>query len=87
MHSIPVYAKALLGGLIAGLGSAQQALDDSAVTLQEGVAIVLATLLGLGIVAAIPNRKPEGDAGYGAIELLVVVILVVLLIFLVLRLA
>ena len=62
MDRIPNYAKAFVGALIAGLGSAQQALDDGSITTQEWVAVAVATLLGLGIVAAVPNRKPSGDA-------------------------
>lgn len=61
MNRIAPYAKALTGALIAGLASLQQALDDSAVSAQEWTGIAIATLSGLALVWAIPNKDPEGE--------------------------
>lgn len=55
-----VYAKALVGALVAGLGSLYQALDNDAVTRQEWVAVALAVLASLAVVYGVPNRDPHG---------------------------
>lgn len=49
-------AKAIAGGLVAGLTSLQAALDDGGVTAQEWVAAGIAALVGLGVVWAVPNQ-------------------------------
>lgn len=54
------YLKAIVAALVAGLGSLYQALDNSAVTAQEWVAVALATLAALGAVYGTPNRDPDG---------------------------
>lgn len=59
MSKIAPYMKALIGALIAGLASLQQSLDDGAVTAQEWTGIAIATLSGLALVWAIPNKDPE----------------------------
>lgn len=56
------YLKAIVGALIAGLGSLYQALDGSpaTVTAQEWVAVAIATLAALGVVWGVPNLDPRG---------------------------
>lgn len=54
-----VYAKSILAALVAGLGSLAQALDNDAVTAQEWVNVAITTLVGLGIVYAVPNTDPQ----------------------------
>ncbi len=54
------YLKAIVGALIAGLGSLYQALDNGAVTAQEWVAVTIATLAALGVVWGVPNLDPRG---------------------------
>lgn len=61
MKNIAPYAKALTGALIAGLASLQQSLDNDAVSAQEWTGIAIATLSGLALVWAIPNKDPEGE--------------------------
>lgn len=93
MDKIAPYAKALIGALIAGLASLQQALDDSAVTAQEWTGVVIALLSGLALVWAIPNRDPAAEhqaesvqpperGATDAVTVLVVVVLVVILLVL-----
>jgi hypothetical protein len=50
------YAKALIGALVAGLGTLGTALADDHVTGQEVVTVVVATLVALGAVWSVPNR-------------------------------
>jgi hypothetical protein len=88
------YLKAIVGALIAGLGSLYQALDKGGVTAQEWVAVAIATLAALGVVWGTPNLDPKGKrqresvmppGDRGAVDLttvLVVVVLVVLLLVL-----
>jgi hypothetical protein len=52
-------AKAIAGGLVAGLTSLQTALDDGGVTATEWVSAGIAALVGLGVVWAVPNRQPS----------------------------
>lgn len=61
MTNVAPYAKALTGALIAGLASLQQALDDGAVNAQEWTGVAIATLSGLALVWAIPNKDPNAD--------------------------
>lgn len=94
--SIAPYAKALTGALVAGLTGIATALDDGSVSAQEYVYAAIAFLVGLGAVWAVPNDDPTAvhqdesvrppEAGYGAIELLVVVIVVVILLVILARL-
>ena len=60
MNSIAPYAKALIGAVVAGLASAQQALDDGVISSAEGVGIAIATLTALALVWAIPNAEQTG---------------------------
>ena len=77
MSKLAPYMKALIGALVAGLASLQQALDDGVVNAQEGTGVGIAFLSGLALVWAIPNRDPEAEhqdestmpPEYGAIDL------------------
>lgn len=53
------YAKAILGALVAGLGSLYQALDNGSVSAQEWVAVALATLAAGGVVLGVPNQPKK----------------------------
>lgn len=90
MDKIAPYAKALIGALIAGLASLQQALDDSSVTAQEWTGVIIALLSGLALVWAIPNKDPNARHQRDSVQppergasdvvtVLAVVVLVVLL--------
>ena len=57
--NVKPYAKAIVGGLLAGLGALGTALVDNTVTPAEWVGVATATLAGLGIVYAVPNRPAE----------------------------
>ncbi len=52
------YAKAVVGAAVAGLSALYPALDGG-VTVQEWVGVSVATLLGLGVVWAVPNRPMD----------------------------
>lgn len=54
------YTKAVVAGLLAGLGALGTALVDNTVSPAEWVGVASATLAGLGLVYAVPNR-PAGD--------------------------
>lgn len=51
-----LYAKALLGGLVAALSFAIPVVDDGLIA-SEVLGILLAGLTGTGLVYAVPNRK------------------------------
>lgn len=53
------YLKALVGALIAGLGSLSVALTDGSVTAQEWVTTAIATLVALATVWGVPNLDPK----------------------------
>lgn len=55
MNTLVPYAKAIAGGLVAGLTSLGTALTDGIVTPLEWVTIAIAFLLGTGLTYAIPN--------------------------------
>lgn len=62
---IGLYAKALSAAAVAGFGAYATALQDGpGVTGAEGIGIVIAVLLSLGAVWAVPN-VPSVVAGYG----------------------
>jgi hypothetical protein len=61
MKKIAPYAKALIGAVVAGLASAQQALDDGVISSAEGVGIAAAVFAGLVLVFSVPNRDPEAE--------------------------
>ena len=50
------YMKAVVSALVAGLAVAGTAAIDNAISLQEGIYIVSAFLVGLGAVWATPNQ-------------------------------
>ncbi|WP_422733989.1 hypothetical protein ACN26Y_29820 [Micromonospora sp. WMMD558] len=50
------YAKAVVAALLAGLGALGTALVDNTVTPAEWVTVAGATLAGLGVVYAVPNK-------------------------------
>lgn len=58
MDKFKPYAKAIVGGLAAGLGALSVALDGG-VSVAEWLNVALAALGGTGIVYAIPNRSTE----------------------------
>lgn len=61
MTTIAPYAKALVGALVAGLTALLPALADERLTSTEVVTAVIAFLVALGAVYAIPNRDPAAD--------------------------
>jgi len=55
------YAKAVVGGVTAGLSSLIVALDDQVVSYQEMTTAAVAAIVALGIVGAVPNdNEPTG---------------------------
>lgn len=50
-----IYAKAIVGAIIAGLSAIVTALDDDTITSQEWAIAGVALLTALGVVWAIPN--------------------------------
>lgn len=61
MTKFAPYAKAIIGALVAGLASLQQALDDGVLSAQEWTGVTIATLSGLALIWAIPNKDPEAE--------------------------
>lgn len=61
MSKFAPYLKAIVAAIVAGLGSAQQALDDNAITGSEWIGIASITLTGLAVVFAVPNKDPEAE--------------------------
>lgn len=59
MKNIAPYAKALVGGIVSGLGAAATALTDGVVTPVEWITVILAFIAGTGIVYAVPNTNPK----------------------------
>ena len=59
LAAIPRYAKSVAGGITALGGALGLALADQEVTLTEWIGIVSATLVGAGVVAAVPNRPKD----------------------------
>lgn len=53
------YAKAIVAALTAGLGALGTAWADDVITNQEWIGVAVATLAALGVVFAVPNKKPE----------------------------
>ena len=58
MSRFAPYFKSFVGGLIAAGSSLITALGDNTLSYQELVTAVVAFLVGLGVVAAVPN-KPQ----------------------------
>ncbi len=55
------YAKSVVGGLGAGLGSLLVALDDDVITTQEWTTAGVAALVGLGVVTVVKNAPPRQE--------------------------
>lgn len=53
------YAKAISGGILAGLGVLYVALVDNAVTVQEWVAVAQAALSAFAVVWGLPNAAKK----------------------------
>jgi hypothetical protein len=53
------YVKAVVGAMAAALTVLLVALDDNVITQQEWVSAIVAAIIGLGIVAAVPNAPPS----------------------------
>lgn len=53
------YAKAIMGGLTAGLAALGTALADGQVTATEWVVVAGAVVAGLGFVWGVPNAPSE----------------------------
>ena len=62
MNAVAPYAKAIIAALVAGLGALASALVDgnSLGDVSDGqwVAVVVAFLVGLAAVFAVPNKEP-----------------------------
>jgi hypothetical protein len=61
MSKLAPYMKAVIGALVAGLASLQQALDDGSVSAQEWTAVAIAFLTAGAVVFAVPNKDPEAE--------------------------
>ncbi len=59
MTNPAIYIKAILAALVAGLSALATALDNGAISAQEAVTAVIATLVALGAVYAIPNAPDD----------------------------
>jgi hypothetical protein len=59
MTAVATYLKAVTAALVAGLGVVATGLDNDGLSGQEWVYAVIAFLVGLGAVWAVPNR-PTG---------------------------
>lgn len=57
MSRVAPYAKALVAALVAGLTAVATGLDSSGLSAQEWIYAVVAFLVGLGAVFAVPNRS------------------------------
>lgn len=56
--SIKPYMKAVVGCLVAGLGTLATAMSDDAVSGTEWVGIAAAALAALSLVYGVPNKPP-----------------------------
>ncbi len=59
MTKVAPYFKAVVAGLIAAGSSAITALGDNSMSAQEYVTAGVAFLVGLGVVAAVPNKPQQ----------------------------
>lgn len=62
MTTLNTYAKAVVGALVAGGGAIATALEDGAISAQEGVLAGVAFLVALGVVWAVPNAPADPPA-------------------------
>ena len=81
-----LYAKAVIGALVAGLGALSTALTTGDnVNPQEWVGVILAAVVAFGGVYLVPNRPAPAkrpEAGQSALYVLLIVLVVVLILFL-----
>ena len=59
MNDWKIYAKAIVGAIVAALTALSTALDDGVITQQEWVTVALGLLTGLAVIWAVPNATPE----------------------------
>ncbi len=59
MSNLSPYFNAVVAGLIAAGSSAITALGDNTMSAQEYVTAAVAFLVGLGVVAAVPNKPQQ----------------------------
>jgi hypothetical protein len=59
LSKVAQYAKAIVGGVGAGIAAYVPAQADGHVTSGEWWTVVAAVLAGAGVVAAVPNAKPK----------------------------
>ena len=59
LNTVARYAKAIVGAAAAGIAAYIPAQSDGHVTSGEWWTVVLAVLVGAGVVAATPNAKPK----------------------------
>jgi len=58
LQKIAEYAKAVVGGVGAAVAAYIPAASDGHVTSGEWWTVALAALVGAGVIAAVPNKKP-----------------------------
>lgn len=84
MTSPGMYAKAIVGALVAALGALIAGLDDEVLTLVEGLTAAAAGLAAFGTVYGVRNADALADSEAGQADLLLLVAIligVVLLLF------
>lgn len=59
MNTIAPYAKAVVAALVAGLSAVATGFADGGISAQEIVLAVIAFLVGLGAVFAVPNKPAK----------------------------
>lgn len=59
MSNYKEYAKAISGGVLAGLGALYLSLDDGSVSLQEWVGVAQASISAFAVVWGIPNAAKK----------------------------
>lgn len=55
--NVSKYAKAVVGGIVAGATALGTALADNNISLQEGLTVVAAVLATYGLTWAVPNKQ------------------------------
>jgi hypothetical protein len=67
LSTVAQYAKAIVGGVGAGIAAYVPAASDGQVTSGEWWTVVVAVLAGAGVIAAVPNKpKPGPSAAHPA---------------------
>jgi hypothetical protein len=62
LSTVAQYAKAIVGGIGAGIAAYVPAASDGHVTSGEWWTIVVAVLAGAGVIAAVPNKPKPGPS-------------------------